>query len=164
MAKITAVAGTKFYIGTQATLQTTSGTYTNFATYATYGDTFTLVGTVMDAGTLGATAADIKVETIGNAIAYHLKGVVDPGTVKLVLANDLSDAGQQALETARASTSQTDYNFRYVFPNVGTYYGDIIDVAGKVTGFDTAITTPNNPVKANVTLGLNSVRSFTAAK
>lgn len=163
MAKLTAVAGTKIYFGTTASLVTTSGTWTHFATYTTYGDTFTLIGTVMDAGNIGATAADIKVETIGSAVAYHLKGVTDPGTVKVMVANDLTDSGQQALETARASTAQNDYNIRYVFPNVGTWFGDLIDVTGKVLGFETDVGTPNNPVRAAVTLGLNSVRSFTPA-
>lgn len=163
MSKITAVAAAKLYIGTTTALLTTSGTWTHFATYATYGDTFTLVGSVMDMGTLSATASDIKVELCDSAIAKHLKGVTDPGTMKVMLANDLTDAGQQAMETARASTAQGDYNFRVVLPNTGTWYGDIIDFTGKVMGFDTEMGGPNNPVKAGATIGLNSVRSFTPA-
>ena len=150
MSTLTPVAKTQFLIGTTTTTAS--------------GDTFSTVGSVMDMGTVSATFKDVPVETIDNALVRHLKGTEDPGITSLKIAFDAGDAGQLALETALADQTN-DYNLRFILPNKATTTGTgtIIDVKGKIMGSDIVIGTPNNVVQRSVSLGLNSIRTFTAA-
>ena len=149
-AKLVGVARTKFYFGTTTTTAD--------------NDAFVEIGSVMDGGNVGATAQDIPVQLVGNNTTVHLKGTFDPGTQTLQLAQDLTDAGLLALEAARVDQTN-DYNVRLILPNpkTTTGTGDMIPYKAKVMGINTELGGPNNPVKATVTLGLNSIRSFTSA-
>lgn len=148
--KLVGVAGAKFYFGGTTTTAT--------------ADTYIQIGNVMDGGKVGANFKDVPVETIDNALVRHLKGTEDPGTMTLQVAQDLTDAGQLAVQAALPDQTN-DYNIKIVLPNplTTTGTGDTIYVKGKVMSYDTEFGGPNNPVRATINFGLNSIRTFVSA-
>lgn len=151
-AKVVGVAATKLYIG-EAGLPPASVT------------TWTEIGAVLSLPIVGPKDAEIDVDTIGSSLRLKLKGVTDPGGGSLSLASDFSDAGQTAMEAARADKTN-DYPFRYILPNpaTSTGTGTMIDVMGKVLGFQSDFGSgPNNPVKSTADLAYTTLATKTAA-
>ncbi len=149
-AHLTGVAKTKVYLGT------TTATAAN--------DTFVEIGAVTSIPNLGPMANPIKVQTVGNANEYTLKGVFSLGGGTLEVAEDLSDAGQLALLTALNDMSN-DYNLRIIQPNPATATGTgvTIDYKVRVLSYQQVYGSPNNPIKATVDIGVNSQPTYTSA-
>jgi len=152
-AKIVGVAKTKLYIGSPAGSTPASVT------------TWTELGAVLSLPVVGPKDNVISVSTIGSSLVLKLKGVTDAGGGSLSLSEDFSDAGQAALQAAYADKTN-DYPFRYILPNpaTSTGTGTMIDVMGKVTGFQSDFGSgPDNPVKASVDLAYTTLATYTTA-
>ncbi len=111
-------------------------------------------------GTLGDTASELNFESIncdnGNGRMYRAKGVRNAGTMELIFALDLANAGQAALMAAEAN-DQDDYAFRVVLndaPQGGSPSERLF--AAKVGGVQEVYDAANNVMKLQVSLWVNS--------
>jgi hypothetical protein len=105
-------AKTKVYVGGTASMA-------NIAAYD--AETWTEIGSIEDAGSVGDTASEIKAEFLGDARVRKFKGARDAGSMKLEVGFNVSDLGQIALRLA--ATDDFPRNFKVVLndkPNLTT--------------------------------------------
>lgn len=107
---IFALAGAKFYLGTTAAIDFTSGAT---ALAAFEADTYVEVTPMETIGDFGDTATDVKFLGIGDKRARHLKGSQDAGVQTLTAGFDATDLGQIAMKAA--FNSPQDFNAKVVF-------------------------------------------------
>lgn len=116
------------------------------------------IGSMEDAGTFGDTSTEITFDDIGKNRTQKLKGTRNAGNLELVCGIDYADPGQIALIAAEKTPH--DYAFMVEFndkPAAGAspknskrYF------IAKVMSASEALSTANNVMKLNATLGINS--------
>lgn len=82
--------------------------------YAASGTTYTTIGQVEDFGEHGGTAQVSTFTAVGDAVVQKFKGSRDYGSMNLTLGQLSSDAGQDIIDTAFASTSR--YSVKITYP------------------------------------------------
>jgi len=107
---IFATAGSKFYLGTTASVDFT--TYAS-ALAAFAADSYTEVTPMETIGDFGDSSTDVKFLGIGDSRAQHLKGSKDAGVQTLTAGFDATDDGQIAMKAAYLSPQ--DFNAKIVF-------------------------------------------------
>jgi len=142
------LAGTQISIGTTAAIDFTSE---NTAKTSFAADDYTPIGGAAGLGDFGDTASDVTLNLLADARVQHLKGSVDGGTVQITVADDPTDAGQQAARAAAVPGNQNEYNFKIVYAT-----GDIGYLRGPVTGFSRVNGSgPNNVAQRQITFSNN---------
>lgn len=127
---VSAVAGTKLYIGAAGVSVPSP-------------DNMTEIGNVSNLGQIGTTFAKIAVESVGSGYTKQIKGTQSAPAFPLVLNRDDDDAGQ-ILVLAASNNRNSLYPFRLV-DNDGTN----ITFMGRVYGFNYAYGGVNDLRKVN---------------
>ncbi|ALG75151.1 hypothetical protein VY88_26955 [Azospirillum thiophilum] len=96
MTSTQSVIGTKLYVGTKAVSLT--------------GDSYLRVGIVENFGEFGDEAEVIKFNAADEGKVYKSKGIVDPGSMNIMLADLEGDPGRERLEAAMGDPNA--YNFK----------------------------------------------------
>lgn len=113
MDNIQSVIGTKLHVGTKAASLTT--------------DTYLRVGKIENFGEFGDEAEVIKFNAADEGKVYKSKGIVDPGSMQLTIADIEDDPARERLEAAMADPAA--YNF-YLEKNDGERDTDGLPLAG----------------------------------
>ena len=144
---ISTASGSKLYLGTTAAAET----LTQFQ-----ADTYTEVSEVEDLGEFGDESELITFASLSDGRMRKLKGVRDAGDMAIVCGDDVSDAGQDAMDAAEADT--LDYNFKVVLNDKLTLGGTPSEhyFRGKVISQRRNVGTANNVVRKNFTVAINS--------
>lgn len=109
---IAASNGSSIFIGTTTSAE-------NLSQFLT--DSYTEIGEVEDLGEFGDESEIITFASLADNRNRKLKGIRDAGTLTLVVGDDPSDTGQDALITAEADTLA--YNFKVVLNDAVTVSG-----------------------------------------
>lgn len=146
---IFASSGAKLYIGSQ-----NSDPDTVLADYQ--ADSFIEVAEVESLGDFGDESGDITFTSLSDARVKHLKGPRDAGSMPIVVGDDMTDAGQTAMEAAEASP--LDFTFKVVLNNAITVGGSGSEhyFIGKVMSKKRAVGSATDVTKKNFTVGINS--------
>ena len=147
MAQQTA-AGSKIYIGTTAAATSQA----NFES-----DTFTEIGEVTNIGDFGKVYQDIPTNTINQRQTKHAKGAYDQGTLELQVYMDVTDSGQDAVQTAL--DSDDEYNIKIILNDAPagspsqptTYYFRAL-----VMSYRRSIADVNSMITASISLAINT--------
>lgn len=144
MADLYAVAGSKFYIGNTVALPATEVSEPSFS-----GETWTEVDGWETCGAIGDTAAAITTSLINSGRDIKQKGTRNAGTWENTFANMPTDAGQDKMVEAEASTS----NYRM---KVEWSSGEIWYFVGLVMSKSKSGGGANEVDKRNFTVEINS--------
>lgn len=144
---INAAAGSKLYIGGT----TAAANLTAFEAL-----TWTAVGEIEDLGEFGDQSEAISFTSLNDSRVRKLKGPRDAGTMNLTVGDDMSDAGQTALEAAEAS--HLDYNFKVELNDAVTIGGENSKhyFRGKVMSKRRNVGNATNVVRRSFTIGINT--------
>jgi hypothetical protein len=118
--------------------------------------TFTPIGEVEDAGSVGDAAADITFESLADARVRHFAGPFDAGTERVVCGRFANDAGQDAVIAGLASRLLFAFKLELKdrpsldFTNTVFYYGARILTAANNVG------NARNVVRFEMSLGINT--------
>lgn len=147
---IFATAGAKLFIGGAFTDPGEDIAVADFT-----AETWVEIKDVESLGTLGDTATEVTIETIGQSRTRRLKGTRTAPPMEVVCAINYSDPGQIAV--IAAEKTEDDYAFKVEFndaPSGGTpserYF------FGKVASASEAYDTANSIMKLNATIWVNS--------
>lgn len=144
---ISAASGSKIYIGTTASAE-------NLSQFLT--DTYVEVGEVEDLGEFGDESEVITFGSLNDSRTRKLKGLRDAGTMSVVCGADDSDAGQDAMVVAEASS--LDFNFKVVLNDQLTLSGTPSEhyFRGKVMSKRLSVGSANNVVRKTFNVGINT--------
>jgi hypothetical protein len=106
MAQGTGTLGSKLYM-TDAAVAETVDTEAEF-----FAQAYTEVGLITNMGEFGRVFSPVTYVTVAEGRTRKLKAGFDDGSIQLVTAQDLSDAGQSLLYTAANASTQDHYGFR----------------------------------------------------
>lgn len=98
-------SGSSIYIGT--TVGDNSNDQTDYE-----GDSYVLIGEVVNIGEFGRTYAPITHSSLENRNVQKFKGQRDDGTIALIIGSDSSNSGQAAMLTAL--DDDRSYNFKII--------------------------------------------------
>jgi hypothetical protein len=118
--------------------------------------TWTAIGEVEDAGSVGDAAADITFESLADARVRHFAGPFDAGTERVVCGRFGTDAGQAAVVTGLATRLLYAFKLELKdrpaldFSNTVFYYGARILSAANNVG------NARNVVRHEFSLGINT--------
>lgn len=145
---VNTAGGSRFFIGT-------TGDAESLLDYE--ADSYIEVGEVEDMGQLGDESAEITFTALSDARVRKFKGARDAGTMAIVCGSDTSDAGQDAMVTAEASSF--DYNFKVMLNDQVTIGGTptVQYFSGKVMSKRRNIGNVGNVVRYNFNVGVNTV-------
>ena len=146
---INAASGAKLYIGGP-----NSDVDSFLADY--HADSYIEVGEVEDLGEFGDESATIEFTSLGDGRVRKLKGPRDAGTMNITVGDDMTDAGQAAMEAAEATIF--DYNFKIVLNDALTIGGTGSNhfFIGKVMSKRRNVGNATNVVRRAFTVGINS--------
>lgn len=118
--------------------------------------TWVEVGEVEDLGEMGDESERVTFTGLKDGRVRKLKGPRDAGEQTIVVADDMTDAGQIALEAAEASP--LDYNFKVQLNDAITIGGDDSQhfFRGKVFSKRRNIGNASNVVRRNFVVGINT--------
>lgn len=144
---INTASGTKIYIG---------GTdeATELADFE--ADSYVEIGEVEDGGEFGDESEQINFTSLGDGRVRKLKGPRDAGSQNIVVGDDMTDEGQQAMDAAEQTPF--DYNFK-VEPNDAATLGGTNSVhyfRGKVMSRRRNIGNASNVLRKTYVVGINS--------
>lgn len=144
---VNTAGGSKLYIGT--TQQATSQA-------AFEGDSYVEVGSIEDMGEIGDESQEIQFTTLADSRTQKFKGPRDAGTMQVVVGDDMTDAGQDAMVAAEASP--LNYNFKITLNDPVTTGGTptVIYFRARVMSKRRNIGNVSNVVRRTFNLGVNS--------
>lgn len=120
-------------------------------------DSYTNIGQVESISPFGGNYQITPFVPLATGKTDKYKGVEDAGDIRLEMANDLTDAGQLALQAAYAS--RFDYNFRLILNDESSTSGSsgtVVYVKAKVTQFEINIGDANAVTRRSVTLAIKT--------
>lgn len=119
-------------------------------------DSYVEIGEVEDGGEFGDESEVITFTSLADGRTRKFKGARDAGTMQLVVGDDVTDEGQQALEAAEGEPH--DYNFKVVLNDAITLGGDGSThyFTGKVMSKRRTGIQSNSVVRRNFSIGINS--------
>lgn len=121
----------------------------------------TEIGLVESFDSMGRVFTNVPFTAIGDGRTRKAKGSYDDGTVQMVVAQDLSDAGQAALKAYADASDQNVYPFKVTIlgapANFDTYY-----FGARVMSYRSQFGSVNNTVKAAIQLEIDTT-IFTGA-
>lgn len=117
----TKIRGTRFYIGTTASVASTD-------TYEEIADC------KMGGGTFGVTWSEIDITVLTDTYKQGAKGVGDAGSIELTGIYDHTDNGQTDLQAAALADTDTPYNLKVALTNARNVF-----VKVRVMSFTTAL-------------------------
>lgn len=135
------VAGTTFAISSALPATEASASYVALA--------YTLVGEVVDLGTLGKTYSTVMHNPLASRQTFKFKTSYDSGSITVQLAKAINDAGQAMMLTGLDSDS--DYSFRITTQDQRDSY-----FRAKITSFTTKIGAVGNILGADVIIAITS--------
>lgn len=146
---LTTASGARLFIGPSVTAATNTA-----ALYAAL--TWVEVGLVEDLGEGGDQSSAVTGAALGDARTRKAKGARDAGTRNIVVFDDPSDLGQQAMVAAEASNS--NFAFKIVSPNRlnATGTDGIEYFRGLVMGKRKRMGTNDNIIRRTFDIGINS--------
>ncbi len=145
---IATASGVQFFIGTTTAAE-------NLSQFLT--DTYSEVSEVEDLGEFGDESESVTFASLADARLQKLKGVRDAGILALVVGDDDSDAGQDAMIVAE-SEDVLDFNFKVILNDKLTTLGTPSEhyFRGKVMSKRLGVGTANNVVRRTFNVGVNS--------
>lgn len=119
-------------------------------------DSYIEIGEIEDGGEFGDTSESIPFTSLQDGRTRKFKGPRDAGTMPLVVGDDMTDEGQQALEAAEAQPH--NYNFKVVLNNAISLGGGGSEhyFIGQVLSKRRTGIVANQIVKRNFQVGINS--------
>ncbi len=119
-------------------------------------DSYIEVGEVEDMGEFGDESEQISFTALADSRTRKFKGPRDAGTQAIVVGDDMTDEGQQAMEAAEAQPY--DYNVKIVLNDALTLGGtdSIHYYHGKVFSKRRNVGNASNVVRRNFSVGVNS--------
>lgn len=144
---ISAASGSTLFIGTTADGE-------NLSQFL--ADSYTEVGEVEDLGEFGDTSELVTFASLTDGRIRKLKGTRDAGDMAIIVGADMTDAGQDAMESAEQDT--LNYNFKVVLNDALTLGGTPSEhyFRGKVMSRRLTVGTANNVVRRNFTIAVDS--------
>lgn len=144
---ISAANGSMLYIGTTQAAE-------NLSQFL--NDSYTEIGETEDLGEFGDTSEIVTFVSLADGRVRKLKGSRDAGDMAVIVGHDISDAGQDALVTAEAST--LNFNFKVVLNDALTLGGTGTEYyfRGKVANKRISVGSANNVVRRNFTIAVDS--------
>lgn len=148
---IATASGVQFFIGTTLAAE-------NLSQF--FNDVYTEVSEVEDLGEFGDESESVTFASLADARLQKLKGVRDAGILALVVGDDDSDAGQDAMIVAEAE-DVLDFNFKVILNDKLTTSGTPSEhyFRGKVMSKRLGVGTANNVVRRTFNVGVNSAIS-----
>lgn len=149
-------AGTKVYIGPANEVAVTQEAFELLA--------YTEIGHAVDVGEFGISFQQVTSDQLGDRLTRMFKGQKSAGTPTIVYEYDADDEGQQ--DVAAALESDSDHAFKITLDDAGpgspssptTFYFRAKVMSNPLAGIQ-----PNNMVRRNLVLGINSVPVEVAA-
>ncbi len=143
-------AGAKIYIGPANAVANTQTAYEALS--------YQEIGKVVDIGGFGITFQPVNTDQLGDRLTKMFKGQKSAGNPTVVYDYDAADTGQTAVATSLDSDS--DYAFKITLDDAGsgspssptTFFFRAKVMANPLAGVQ-----PNNMVRRNMQLGINSV-------
>lgn len=142
-------SGTRIYIG-----GVNNNRESDLADYV--ADSYVEIGEIEDGGEFGDESEVVTFTSLADGRVRKLKGPRDAGTMNVVVGDDTTDEGQQALEAAEAEPH--DYNFKVVLDDAitlggsgSTHYFTAKVLSKRRTGIQAS-----SVRRRNFTLGINS--------
>lgn len=119
-------------------------------------DSYIEIGEVEDGGEFGDESEVVTFTSLADGRVRKLKGARDAGTMQIVVGDDTTDEGQQALEAAEAEPH--DYNLKVVLNDAITLggSGSTHYFTGKVMSKRRTGIQSNSVVRRQFTIGINS--------
>lgn len=119
-------------------------------------DTYIEVGEVEDAGQFGDQSSTVTFTSLKDGRTRKLKGPRDAGDMTLVVGNDMTDAGQEALVAAEAQ--RYAYNVMVVLNDAISLSGNgsVLYFAAKVMSDRLNVGNVSNVVKENFILAIDT--------
>lgn len=126
-------------------------------------ESYVEIGEVEDGGEFGDESEVITFTSLADGRTRKFKGARDAGTMALVVGDDTTDEGQQALEAAEAEPH--DYNFKIQLNDAITLGGEGSThyFTGKVMSKRRTGLQSNSVVRRNFSIGINSAITEVAA-
>lgn len=145
---ISASSGAMLYIGS-------AGESENLSQFL--ADTFVEVGELEDLGEFGDQSEQVTFASLADGRIRKLKGTRDAGTMPVTVGNDMTDAGQIAMEAAEAEP--LNYQFKIVLNDKLTIGGSGSEhyFFGKVMSKRINVGTANNVVRRSFSVDIDSV-------
>lgn len=152
MASPSGALGSRLYM-TSTAIASTIDTEVEFT-----AQTWTEIGLIESIGDYGRVFDLVNFQAIADGRTYKLKGGFNDGALSLVMGQDLSDAGQNALATAAAASSQSNYGFRLELNDPPTSVGGPTTYffRGLPMSFRTTMGAANAIIKAQAGVEVNS--------
>jgi hypothetical protein len=150
-ASLTAVVGSRLYIGQAQADQSGDFVEADFLTHS-----YAEIGWIESIGAFGDESAEITFDAIGEARTKKLKGTRNAGNMEVTIGLVFDNAGQVAL----LAGEQTNFNYAFKVefddtPVGGTTPSKRYFIA-KVMSARETLDTANNVIKLSATLGINS--------
>jgi hypothetical protein len=147
------VLGTRLYVGATALtdIEASADQITDFSALSAGVE----VGLIESLGTFGKLFDLVTFQAISTGRTYKFKGGYNQGSLEMVVASDLSDAGQLLLQGFANSQDQNVYPFKVTLNGADANY-DTVYFGGKVFSYQFVAGSVNNVIKANVRVEINT--------
>jgi hypothetical protein len=144
---ISAASGSRLFIGTTTSAE-------NLSQFLS--DSYQEVGEVEDLGEFGDESEAVTFASLQDSRVRKLKGTRDAGTIAVVCGADDTDAGQDDMVAAEASS--LDFNFKILLNDQLTLGGTPSEhyFRGKVMSKRLGVGSANNVVRRTFNVGINS--------
>jgi hypothetical protein len=113
------------------------------------------VGLIESIGNFGKIFDLVTFQAVKDGRTYKFKGGYNGGSIAMVVASDLTDAGQFLLEGFANSPLQNTYPFKITLNGADALF-DTIYFGGKVFSHEFVLGSVNNVVKANIKVEVNT--------
>lgn len=151
---INSAGGSKIYIGSASSIDTTQDNATVIAAFA--ADSYTKIGEAEDIGEYGDEAEQLEFTALEDGRKRKLKGPKDAGTIAVVTGADPLDPGQIAMVAAEGSN--LDFNFKVELNDAVSLSGtpSVDYFKGKVMSKRKGVGNVSNIVRRTFNVGINS--------
>lgn len=153
---VNTTSGARLYIGSTAIPNNIEDLTDTQALADFQEDSYVEVGEIENLGEVGDEATDVTFASLKDSRTRHFKGTRDAGTMTIVVGDDPTDEGQDALIAAEAQTF--DYNFKVVLNDALTLGGSGSEhyFYGKVMSKRHVFNDVNSITRRNFAIGVNS--------
>lgn len=115
----------------------------------------TEVGLIESIGNFGKVFDLVTFQAINTGRTYKFKGGYNQGSLEMVVASDLSDAGQALLQGYANAQDQNVYPFRIALNGASASFDEIY-FGGKIFSYQFVTGAVNNVVKANIRIEIDT--------
>lgn len=147
------VLGTRMYVGATplVDIEASADQITDFSALSAGVE----VGLIESIGNFGKVFDLVNFQAIATGRTYKFKGGYNQGSLEVVCASDLSDAGQLLLQGFANAQDQNVYPFKLTLNGADSNY-DTVYFGGKIFSYQYQTGSVNNVVKAMIRIEINT--------